>query len=73
MSSVEADRSGELRPSDDYRGWPVLSGTGQRVGQVDALFEDAEGRPRFLGLRSGPHGLGTPRRMAHHQRRRSAK
>lgn len=56
MSAVEAERSGELRPNDDYHGWPVLDGAGQRVGTVDALVEGAEGRARFLGLRAGPLG-----------------
>jgi uncharacterized protein (TIGR02271 family) len=56
MSSVEVDRSGELRQSDDHHGWPVLDGTGRRVGTVDALFEDAGGRPRLLGMRAGPLG-----------------
>lgn len=56
MAPTELGRDGELRSRDAYRGWPVLDGAGQPVGEVDGTFEDAGGKPRFLGLRAGAPG-----------------
>ena len=41
---------------DRYHGWPVLDAAGQHVGDVDALYEDGRGRPRYLGLAAGLFG-----------------
>ena len=41
---------------DRYHGWPVLDAGGQHVGDVDALYEDGHGRPRYLGLAAGLFG-----------------
>lgn len=49
--------SGEtLVERDDHHGWPVRDVTGRRVGDVDVVFEDGQGRPRYLGLKAGLFG-----------------
>jgi uncharacterized protein (TIGR02271 family) len=49
--------SGEtLVERDDHHGWPVMDVTGRRVGDVDVVFEDGRGQPRYLGLKAGLFG-----------------
>jgi hypothetical protein len=38
---------------DGYDGWPVLDEAGQRVGKVDEVYEDRDGRARYIGMRAG--------------------
>jgi hypothetical protein len=38
------------------RGFAVLDPAGQKIGNVDDVFVDANGRPRYLGVRMGFFG-----------------
>jgi hypothetical protein len=38
---------------DGYDGWPVLDEAGQRVGKVDEVYEDRDGRALYIGMRAG--------------------
>ena len=53
LSATSADAIVER---DRYHGWPVLDADGEHVGDVDALYEDGRGRPRYLGLAAGLFG-----------------
>jgi uncharacterized protein (TIGR02271 family) len=51
-----AATEGGFREREGYHGWAVLDASGSRAGRVDELYEDAAGRPRYIGMRAGLFG-----------------
>jgi stress response protein YsnF len=51
MEPEPREREPEFLVREDLYGWPVLDRSGQRTGRVYQLYEDATGRPRYLGVR----------------------
>jgi hypothetical protein len=45
-----------MREDHSRHGWPVVDAEGTKVGTVDAVYEDREGRVRYIGMGVGLFG-----------------
>ena len=43
-----------------FSGYEVYDNAGRKVGRVDEIFVDEDGRPEYVGVKTGPSGSGSP-------------